>query len=226
MLESGHKSICVFSVSSSWITYFSMCGLFFFRTMLGHSGHTCISAIWQSVLSSWDTVVGIFFVTEATYHSHQVMSFLGKITICTNGHAQLHWLCHVIQGDMLSLYCSWAHLFLSFHLFSSASSAWETCLSCGKVQFLFDFLFMIRLSLQMLCPITGPFIFRFLWKVHIALQELQAVELMLSKMTFWLPGKLVALHLDISTAKAYLYSYGGRTSLFSFQAILLHFLFG
>ena len=38
--------------------------------------------------------------------------------------------------------------------------------------------------------------------VHIALQELQAVELMLHKMAFLLSSKGVALHLDNTTAKA------------------------
>ena len=41
-------------------------------------------------------------------------------------------------------------------------------------------------------------------RVHIALQELQAVAIMLCRMAFHLSGKVVALHLDNSTAKAYL----------------------
>ena len=51
-------------------------------------------------------------------------------------------------------------------------------------------------------------------KVHIALQELQAVVLMLHKVAFWLSGKVVALHLDNSTAKAYLYNQGCTAPLF------------
>ena len=47
---------------------------------------------------------------------HQVMSFLGKITFCGNGHAQLCQLCHVIQGDILNAYHSPAHAFYSFQL--------------------------------------------------------------------------------------------------------------
>ena len=43
-----------------------------------------------------------------------------------------------------------------------------------------------------------------MWKVYIALQELQAVALMLHKMAFWLSGKVAALHLHNSTTKAYL----------------------
>ena len=37
--------------------------------------------------------------------------------------------------------------------------------------------------------------------MHIALQKLQAVELMLHKMTFQLSGKMVALHFNNSTTK-------------------------
>ena len=39
-------------------------------------------------------------------------------------------------------------------------------------------------------------------KVHIALQELQAIVPMLCKMAFQLSNKVVALHLDIGTAKS------------------------
>ena len=41
-------------------------------------------------------------------------------------------------------------------------------------------------------------------RVHIALQELQAIAVMLHKMLFHIYGKVVALPLDNSTAKAYL----------------------
>ena len=46
-------------------------------------------------------------------------------------------------------------------------------------------------------------------RAHIALQELQAVAIMLHRMAFCLSGKVVALHLDNSTAKAYLWNQGG-----------------
>ena len=52
------------------------------------------------------------------------------------------------------------------------------------------------------------------YKVHIALQELQAVTIMLHKVAFWLTGTMVALHLDNITSKAYLYNQGGTASLF------------
>ena len=80
----------------------------------------------------------------------------------------------------------------------------------------------------MLHLLIGPFIFRDLgylywlvvpWLVslcraHIALQELQAVAMMLCRMAFCLSGKVVVLHLDNSTAKAYLCNQGGTVSPF------------
>ena len=50
-------------------------------------------------------------------------------------------------------------------------------------------------------------------RVHIVLQKLQAVVLMLHRMVFHLSGKVVALHLDNSTAKAYLCTQGSKVSL-------------
>ena len=51
-------------------------------------------------------------------------------------------------------------------------------------------------------------------RAHIALQELQAVAVMLRRMAFCLSGKVVALHLDNSTAKVYLCNQGGIVSPF------------
>ena len=51
-------------------------------------------------------------------------------------------------------------------------------------------------------------------RVHIALQELQAVDMMLHRIAFHLSGKVVALLLDNSTAKAYLCNQDGTVSLF------------
>ena len=78
------------------------------------------------------------------------------------------------------------------------------------------------------CSLTGPFIFRDLvclyqlvdpgqvsmCRAHIALQELQAIAVMLHSMAFCLSGKVVDLHLDNSTAKAYLCNQGGTVSPF------------
>ena len=54
----------------------------------------------------------------------------------------------------------------------------------------------------------------FMCRAHIALQELQAIDLMLCRMAFHLSGKVVALHLDNSTAKAYLCNKCGTVSPF------------
>ena len=51
-------------------------------------------------------------------------------------------------------------------------------------------------------------------EAHIALQELQAVTMMLHRMAFCLSGKVVSLHLDNSTAKAHLCNQGGMISPF------------
>ena len=51
-------------------------------------------------------------------------------------------------------------------------------------------------------------------RVHIALQELQAIAMMLCRMAFHLSGKVVALHLDNRTAKAYLCNQCGTVSPF------------
>ena len=51
-------------------------------------------------------------------------------------------------------------------------------------------------------------------RAHIALQELQAVAIKLCRMAFHLSGKVVALHLDNSSAKAYLCNQGGTVSPF------------
>ena len=51
-------------------------------------------------------------------------------------------------------------------------------------------------------------------RAYIALQELQAIAMMLCRMSFHLSGKVVALHLDNSMAKAYLCNQGGAVSPF------------
>ena len=50
---------------------------------------------------------------------------------------------------------------------------------------------------------------KYIFKVHIALQELQAVSLMLQKVAFQCSGKVVALHLDSSSATVNLCYQGG-----------------
>ena len=80
------------------------------------------------------------------------------------------------------------------------------------------------LWLLMPWPLIGPFIFRDLvyhyWLVDpdeflyvgLILQELQTIAMMLHRMAFHLSGKVGTLHLDNSTAKAYLHNQSGTVS--------------
>ena len=54
----------------------------------------------------------------------------------------------------------------------------------------------------------------YICRVHIDIQELQAVALMLCRLAFQWSGKVVALQLDNFTAKAYLHSQVDTVSLF------------
>ena len=53
-----------------------------------------------------------------------------------------------------------------------------------------------------------------MYKLHTALQELQADVLMLLRMAFHLSGKVVALHVDNSTVKVYLCHVCGPVTFF------------
>ena len=52
--------------------------------------------------------------------SVRLCPFFGKATFCAIGHAQLQQLCCIIQSDILNIYHSQGHLFLSFHIFCPA----------------------------------------------------------------------------------------------------------
>ena len=148
----------------------------------------------------------------------QVMSFLGKAKFCTSGHWQLQQLCHVIQSDMLTVCHSPAQLFffctISFSALVStravipfaiepssfAVSVWQCSYYWRCHDQSLSFLFSgSGLPLQVSGSWTG-----FICRAHMAFQELQAVAMMLHRMAFHLSSKVVALHLHISTAKAYL----------------------
>ena len=64
-----------------------------------------------------------------------------------------------------------------------------------------------RLLLSYSVTFSGP-----MHNIDIALQEPQAVAVMLHRMAFYLSGKLVALLLDNGTAKAYFCNQGGTVS--------------
>ena len=113
--------------------------------------------------------------------------------------------------------------------------SFRDCLSCTRVQSLCSFLFLLWLLLLMLYLFTWHFIFRVLHFLYPFLEpgqvlctryilpcmNFQANVFMLHKIDFWLSGKVIALHLDNSSAKAYL----GSIS-FSSQTKLLHFQLG
>ena len=158
----------------------------------------------------------------------KVMSFLGKANFCTNGHSQLQCLCCVIQSDMLSVYHSPTQLFshVHFSLSSLPQLEWLATLQQSPVPLHFPLPDVViatdatpthwaiyfqgsGLPLSVSGAWSGS-----LSRAHIALQELQAVAIMLCRMAFYLSGKVVALHLDNSAAKAYLCNQGGTVSSF------------
>ena len=157
-----------------------------------------------------------------------VMSFLGKANFCTNGHSQLCYLCHVIQSDMLHVYHSPNHLFswVHFSLSSLHQLEWLSQLQQSPVPLQFPLPDLViatdampnhqafyfqgsGLPLSVSGPWSGS-----MCRAHIALQELQVIAMMLHRMAFCLSGKVVALHLDNSTAKAYLCNQGRTVSHF------------
>ena len=156
----------------------------------------------------------------------KVMSFLGKTNFCTNGHSQLQYLCHVIQSDMLRVYHSPTQLFSHVHFSLSPLHQQLSNLHQSPVRLHFPLPDVVIATDA--TPTHWAFYFqgsgfplsvsgawsRSLSRAHIALQELQAVAIMLRKMAFCLSSKVVALHLDNSTAKAYLCNQGGTVSPF------------
>ena len=159
---------------------------------------------------------------------HKVMSFLGKANFCINGHSQLQRLCRVIQSDMLSVYHSPTHLFSHVHFSPSSLHQLDRLANLQQSPVPLQFPLPDVVIGTDATPTRWAFYFQgsglplsvsgtwsgSLSRAHIALQELQAVAVMLCRMAFCLSGKVVALHLDNSTAKAYLYNQGGTVSPF------------
>ena len=160
--------------------------------------------------------------------SCKVKSFLGKANFCTNGHSQLRLLWHVIQSHMLVftiLPYNYCHMFIFlFPLYVN----WNGWLTYNKVLVPLHFpLPDVVIATDATCTHWAfyfqgsglPLSVSGAWsgslsRAHIALQELQAVAIMLHRMAFCLSGKVVALHLDNSTAKVYLCNQGGTVSPF------------
>ena len=125
---------------------------------------------------------------------------------------------------MLNVYHSPVHLFSSFHF--SGCTSFGNCLSYSRVQFPYSSIFLIWLLLQMPLLLTGLSIFWVLSWFPLSIsgasdqavcagfilpyRELQAIALMMHRMAFQLSGKVVALHLHNSTAKAYLCHQSGK----------------
>ena len=159
---------------------------------------------------------------------HKVMSFLGKSNFCTNGHSQLWRLCFVIQIDMLSIYHSPTQLFSHVHFSLSSLHQLEQLAKLQQNPVPLQFPIPDVVVATDTTPTRWAFSFQgsglplsvsgawsgSLSRAHIALQELQAVAIMLHRMAFHLSGKVVALHLDNSTAKAYLCNQGCKVSSF------------
>ena len=159
---------------------------------------------------------------------HKVMSFLGKASFCTNGHSQLHCLCCVIQSDVLSVYHSPMQLFshVHFSISSLRQLEWLAYLQQSPIPLQFPLPDVVIATDA--TPTHWAFYFQgsglplsgsgacsgSLSRAHIALEELDAVAIMLHRMAFCLSGKVVALHLDNSTMKAYLCNQGGTVSPF------------
>ena len=159
---------------------------------------------------------------------HRVMSFLGKANFCTSGHSQLQCLCLVIQSDMLYVYHSPNQLFS--HVLFSLSSLHQleqlSHLQQSPVPLQFPLPDVVIATDAMAThwafyfqgsglplSVSGSWLGS-MCRVHIALQELQAVAMVLHRMAFHLSSKVVALPLDNSMTKAYLCNQGGTLSPF------------
>ena len=148
----------------------------------------------------------------------KVLSFLGKAILCTNGHFQLWQLCQVIQSDMFHVCYSPLHLFSPIHFPHSSLCQLEQLsqLQQSPVPLQFPLPDVVIATDAMTTHWTFYFqgsglhlLVSGSWsgskcRHDIALQELQAIAMMLHGMAFHLSGKVAALHLDNSTAKVYL----------------------
>ena len=185
--------------------------------MLGY----CLSvSIFTSWKVNWHSAASSFLAQSQYMTVHRVMSFLHKANFCTSGHSQLWHLHHVIQSDMLHVCHSPKHLFSCIHFSLSLLHQLEqlSYLQQSPVPLKFPlpdvviatdatptywaFYFQgLGLSLSVSGSWSGS-----MCRAHIALQELQSVAMMLCRMAFHLSGKVVALHLDNSMAKTYLWN--------------------
>ena len=158
---------------------------------------------------------------------HKAIYFLGD-QFFTNGNSQLWCLCHVIQSVILHVYYSSTHLFSQVHF--SISSLHQLKKLSHLQQSPVPLQFPLPDVVIVIDAMPNHWAFYFqgsgsplsvngpwsgsMCRAHIALQELQAIARLLHRIAFHLSGKVVALHLDNSTAKAYLCNQGGTVSPF------------
>ena len=122
-----------------------------------------------------------------------------------------------------------SHTFIIFILsFSPFCASPPFYLSCVWVKYPCKYLFLTWSHYQCYTPSLGLLYlgsgvpstccgtwYSFICRAHIPLQDLQVVVLMLHKMPFCISHKVVALHLDKSTAEAYLCNEGHTGFLLS-----------
>ena len=203
--------------------------------MLGYSGHVSALTFWWT---SWDTAVGSFFVIEVTHYSPSGYVLIGQdhllwLWTCTTFHALS---CHSKWHVEWLPFCT-SHFVLFTFLFPLQHQL------CRLSQLQKD-LVLLQFPLPDVV-ITKDFYTQslgfsfqhsgfhvscsgtwstFICKVHFALQDLQAVALMLHRMAFQVSGKVVAIHLNNNnTTKAHFCNYGGTASPFLSRLAWLHF---
>ena len=158
----------------------------------------------------------------------QVMSFLDKANSCASCHLQLQQLCHVIQSDMLTVFHSVVQLLSSVQFFFSTWHQLQQLFYLQQSPPPWPFLLPNVIIVTDATPSHWAFSYsgfwitiislwilvRFFVMVHIALQELQALAMMLHRMSFQLLGKVVSLHLDNCADTVYLCNQGCTVSRF------------
>ena len=137
-------------------------------------------------------------------------------------------LCCVIQSDMLHVYNSPTHLFSHVHFSLSSLHQLEQLFHLQQSPVPLQFPLHDVVIATDAMPTHWAFYFQgsglplvvsgswsgSMCRAHIALQELRAIAMMLHRIVFCLSHKVVALHLDNSTAKAYVCNQGGTVSPF------------
>ena len=202
-----------------------------FRVKLGYCPYVRFPATWQV---SWHSAVGSFFVADPTLLQ----------SIRSNPFRQGHFLCQWPLkncGNCVVSFRVTCWLFttllptcslLSFFPFHLSSTRVVISFATEHSSLAIPFPDVIIATDAM--PTHWAFYFQdsglplsvsgswsgFMCRAHIALQDLQAVSMLMCRMVFHLPGKVDALNLDNSPAKLYLCNQGSTISPFCFQISL------